>query len=54
MNTVNVEQITNTVDVETYANTVEVSLIDVKTIQYGFMGFQQYEGVEPIEQLSDD
>lgn len=38
----------NTVDIKPINTTVEVKLIPVETIQYGFMGYQIYKGVEPI------
>lgn len=38
----------NKVKLKPINNKVELKLIDVKTVNYGFMGLQQYEGVEPI------
>lgn len=37
-----------TVEVVTIKNEVIVTLVDVHTVNYGFNGFMQYEGVEPI------
>lgn len=39
----------NTVEVTTVNNNVEVKLVAMETIQYGLMGLQTYEGVEPID-----
>lgn len=49
MNTVEIRTFNNTVDIRLVNNTVETKLIPVETIQYGFMGLQTYEGVEPVE-----
>ncbi|MBT2215829.1 hypothetical protein KK120_08705 [Virgibacillus dakarensis] len=38
----------NTVDIKQINNTVEAQLVPVNTVQYGLMGMQTYEGVEPI------
>lgn len=39
----------NTVEVTTVNNNVLVRLVAMETIQYGLMGLQAYEGVEPID-----
>lgn len=44
----------NTVDVNPIKNTVEMKLIPVETINYGFMGMQQYQGVESVERNDDN
>ena len=49
MNELIVESVNNVVEKEHAHNTLEFELINVETIQYGLMGLQAYEGVEPID-----
>lgn len=49
MNCVKLKQIENTVELERNKTEVRIGLISVETVQYGLMGMQPYEGVEPIE-----
>lgn len=48
MNTVQLTKNDNIAQLKLVKNSVELKLVDVQTVNYGFIGMQQYEGVEPI------